>query len=51
VRRTGTSGAYRDFCYDRNGNQTRSFNYLSGTTRTQTWTSDNLPASISENGA
>ena len=50
VRRTGTTGAYREHCYDRNGNQTRSWNYSLSRYRTQTWTSFNMPASITENG-
>jgi RHS repeat-associated protein len=48
VRRTGTSGNYRQLCYDRNGNQTRGWNYVLNRQRTQTWKSYNLPATITE---
>jgi RHS repeat-associated protein len=51
VRRTGSSSTnYRHYCYDRNGNQTQGWNYVLNRQRTQTWTSYNLPASITENG-
>ncbi len=49
LRRTGTTTTnYRHYCYDRNGNQTRGWNFTENRQRTVTWKSFNMPATIAE---
>lgn len=38
----------REFCYDRNGNQTLGYNFTVGRDRTLTWTSYNKPKTATE---
>ena len=48
MRRTGSGGTARDFCYDANGNQLKGWNYERARERLIAWNSYNLPATITE---
>jgi RHS repeat-associated protein len=51
LRRTGTTTSnYRHYCYDKNGNQTRGWNFTQARQRTATWNSYNMPSAITEAG-